>query len=947
VANPLLRLTEGFTADVVTGIRQFFARSPEVKADELQRGGASGAERAGLPFNLVSQFGYDSLANHLRIDQDLQARYTDYEEMDEYPEISCLVGSSLVFTLEWGWKRIDELAAQEGQFHVLSYDRRRRSLVPVKAERAVQSAPEGHQKPMVRVTLDSGVQITCTADHPFLTKEGTWVEAGNLESRVRLMPGVLRMRQLNEVDSGVYWQVHQPHSDSEIRSTDGKRWVWLHRLVAEEVLGVESGSYQVVHHEDADTLNNAPTNLSVESRSSHAVQHIAHLDNSEYFPEWTKERRAAQAERMRGNTFSRGNKLSDETKRRMSLAGRGRRKNAEWRHKIGMSQPTRLDITREALEAALGTGGNIAQAAKILGVSWSVAKRRAVEYDLLSRDNNHRVMKIERLDERPAVYDLTVPGYHNFVCHGVVVHNTAYDIYADDSAMPNMERGESLWVVSENKTVENDLNDMLQKQIQVEEDIWGLDRTLSKYGNAFGEVLVSEQGLVGINYLPPPTMRRVEGPQGQLLGFVQDVRGEFNLSIEDFYKLAAQRGSGADQQRPPGVLTVFEDWEVIHWRLRGKHLRSVYGHGVADPARWIWKRLCLLEDAILIYKLSRAPARYAFYIDIGEYDNERGLAYVNRVKNQFVKKKFINPNTGKMDMRHNPLAHDEDFFIPSRGGKDSTRIEVLQGPDYSETETVEYHRDKLVSALKVPKTYMGYGGESSRAALSSEDIRFARTVMRIQRETRTGYRKACRIHLVAKGADVDRYDYDVKMSVPSAILELANIEVMSATADLATRTGEILSTKWVLTTLFKYSDEEAEELIKEKDKDSLRKAKIEAQSQKMLMQAQAAVVPPAGEEGAEAGAGGAEGGAEAGAEAGAGESRLSGKDLVLLEKRIEKVLKRHQEQVERAYERKTRLKRRADSRVAEAIKGDPDLGRRLRNIQGLLQEFKASSRPVA
>lgn len=523
--------------------------------------------------------------------------------------------------------------------------------------------------------------------------------------------------------------------------------------------------------------------------------------------------------------------------------------------------------------------------------------------------------------------------------------STAYDIYADDSAMPDMERGQSIWVVSDNKGVENDLNDMFHKRMLIEENIWGLERTIAKYGNAYGEVLVADDGVVGVNFLPPPTMRRVEDPRGRLLGFIQDIRGEFNLSMEDFYKLAAQRGIDAEQKRLPGVLTVFEDWEVVHWRLRGKHLNSAYGHGVGDPARWVWKRLVLLEDALLIYKLSRAPARLAFYVDIGEYDNERGLAYVNRVKNQFVKKKFVNPSTGKLDMRYNPLSMDEDIFVPSRGGKDSTRIEVLQGPDYSETDTVEYHRDALVSALKVPKNYMGYGGESSRSALSSEDIRFARTVMRLQRETRTGMRKVCRIHLIAKGQDVNRHEFDVRMSVPSAILELAKIEVMSATADLAQRTGEILSTNWVLTHLFKYSEEEAKKLIKEKDEDSIRKAKIDAEAQRLLMIAQ---TPPA------EGGGGGEGRAEKGAEAGTGEGggsetaskHVPSREMLMVERRIARLLESHQRTIERSFDRKFSASRQIDKKISEALKDDPALSKKLRSLQGLMKDIRGSMRPV-
>lgn len=581
--------------------------------------------------------------------------------------------------------------------------------------------------------------------------------------------------------------------------------------------------------------------------------------------------------------------------------------------------------------------GSAAQAGELMRGGSPSVERAGLPFNLTSQFGYDSLAEYLRIDQG---LQARYTDYEEMDEYGEIA--SALDIYADDSAMPDMQRNQSVWVISDNKGVERDLNEMLHKKILIENDIWGLERTISKYGNAFGELLVSEQGLIGLNFLPPPTMRRVEGPKGQLLGFVQDIRGEFNLSLQDFYKLAQERGQEGERTRRPGELTIFEDWEVVHWRLRGKHLRSVYGHGVVDPARWIWKRLALLEDALLIYKLSRAPARYAFYVDIGEYDNERGLAYVNRVKNQFVKKKFINPNTGKMDMRHNPLAHDEDFFIPSRGGKDSTRIEVLQGPDYAEVDTVEYHRDKLVSALKVPKSYMGYGGEANKGSLSTEDIRFARTVMRVQRETQTGIRQACRVHLIAKGADHERYDYDVRMSVPSTILELSRLEVLSATADLASRIGEVVSTKWVLTELFDYSEQEAEQLMKDKDDDLLRKGKIEAETQKMIAQATAPPEPPApppGEGGEE------EGGEEGGEEAAAAEQRahwLRNQDRALMEKRIRGLLERHHRNLEESFDRKMQSTARAEDSVVELIKKYPALAKRLRETRDLLHEVKAA-----
>ena len=529
-------------------------------------------------------------------------------------------------------------------------------------------------------------------------------------------------------------------------------------------------------------------------------------------------------------------------------------------------------------------------------------------YLRIDQDLQQRYADYEEMDEYPEI-------------------SVALDIYADDSTSPDLDREQAIWAVSDDKKTADELNHMLHRQLLIEEDIWGVVRTLCKYGNVFGEAIVTEDGLIGLNYLPPPTTRRVEGPRGELIGFIQDIRGEFNISLEDFYTLAAQQqaardgnaqgGALAAMGRKPGELTVFEDWELIHWRLRGKHLRSVYGHAVTDPARWIWKRLALLEDALLIYKLERAPARYAFYIDVGELDAERGLAFVNKVKNSFTRQKFVNPNTGKLDMRFNPLAMDEDFFVPVRAGKRTTEIDVISGPDYSETETLEYHRDKLVSSIKIPKVYMGYGGESTRNALSSEDIRFARTVMRIQRVTRSGFRQAGRIHLIAKGMD-PRADYDMRMNVPSQILELARVEVMSATADLASRMKEDVGTKWVLTHLYKFSDDEAASVMKEKDQETLNRGKLDATVEKMRMEG----MSPEEQR----------------------QAILNGDLDVRLSKLMSAVSRRDWR---RDFEGSRGSDKRADEKLSRVLKENRDVSRRLKELGGLMLEIRGALRSSA
>jgi hypothetical protein len=556
--------------------------------------------------------------------------------------------------------------------------------------------------------------------------------------------------------------------------------------------------------------------------------------------------------------------------------------------------------------------------------------------------------------------------------------SASYDIFADDATQFDFLKNRTVWVKSKDKKIEDILDDLLHKKLDIENEIWSLARTLVKYGNVFSENIVSEEGLIGLNFLPVPTVRRIENAKGALLGFVQDVEGNFNISPEEFVNLLQKSISGQDEssfgQNINSRIVIYEDWEVTHWRLISKHLRTAYGVGIAESARWIWKRLMLLEDALLIFKLTRAPSRYAFYIDTGTLDQERALSYVDRVSHNLKRKKFISPSTNRPDMIYNPLSMDEDFFIPTREGKDSTRVEVLSGPEFQSVEDVEYFQSKLFSALKIPKAYLGQMEDISKAVLclsgdtgillegehiltlkelskkyqlnerfriyskdkngctvianaynarltrpdaevwaigldngcviratpdhpfmlangkfcelrelkikdnlmpfyevmnnkgkvvsieklnkrencydltvenyhnfalssgifvhnSQEDVQFARSVMRVQRELCNGFKKICRVHLSALNIDPHTVDYDILMTTPSSVFDLARMEVMSSKADLASRLNEIIPLNWIFQNVFQFSEDEANELIKMKHQETINRAKSEAEAE--------------------------------------------------------------------------------------------------------------------
>lgn len=448
-----------------------------------------------------------------------------------------------------------------------------------------------------------------------------------------------------------------------------------------------------------------------------------------------------------------------------------------------------------------------------------------LEHDLLSR-----FIDYEEMDDYPEI-------------------SAAIDIFADDASQPDTHLKRTIWVTSPDQTTEDVLNDLYHKTLRMDEEIWEIARTLVKYGNDYEEILVTSEGVKGLNFLAPPTVRRIEGPRGELYGFIQDFKGRFGYSPAEFQQIMAnraamQQGAGALQGgagfNGSDRLTALEDWEVVHFRLRGKHRRSVYGYSQLEAARWIWKRLMLIEDSALIYRLQRAPERYAFYVDIGDLPPQEALAYVNRVRQQHRKKKYVNPQTQKLDLKFDPMSQDEDFFIPVRQGVEGTRIEVLGSPSWQSMEDVNYFKDKLFAAIKVPRAYLGQDDSVARAVLSSEDVRFARTVLRLQRELRNGLAKVARVHLAALNIDPHSVEYDINMTVPSSIFELAQLEVRNARADLAGRMQPFVSLHWLMSNVFNMTDAEIQNIFKQRDEDAERDAYAQANSQQIIQKAVAA-----------------------------------------------------------------------------------------------------------
>jgi len=215
-----------------------------------------------------------------------------------------------------------------------------------------------------------------------------------------------------------------------------------------------------------------------------------------------------------------------------------------------------------------------------------------------------------------------------------------------------------------------------------------------------------------------------------------------------------------------------------------------------------------------------------YNLDVAEYHN---FAITGGV--------FVH-NSGKLDLKFNPLSQDEDFFVPVRKGVQQTKIEVVGSPAWQHMEDVEYFKDKLFAALKIPKVYLGAEAPRAKGSLSQQDVRFARSVLRLQRELRNGLKKIARVHLAALGIDPSRVEYEIYMTPPSSIFELAQLEVRNAKADFAGRMNQFVSMHWILQKVFGMSDTEIEYIIKQRHEEQLADAEVQAKAMGLQLDTQ-------------------------------------------------------------------------------------------------------------
>jgi len=804
-------------------------------------------------------------------------RYQDFVEM-EY----CLHGDTQI-AVPGGYKKIKDLAEEcrsesDKTFLVYAYDHNLGRIVPTWGKQARQTRVDH----AYTVTFDNGQQIIGTPNHRLMKRDGTFCKIEDIKAGDAMMPFYRRdlFNGCKEEGDGYRWIYTMD------RRSSMNGWVPEHRVIGEMIKGSPLLENEVVHHKNFIKHDNRPDNLQVMLNEDHQRLHAEILNGvkwSEKNSTWIEQFKINQTKFMSENnpaerkdiTFGRileiaervnfnARKIYEVLDTDVNVIKRTLRKhgyqnfetfarayNPDW-HDAGWCNSSKNNsrynkaVTFDRICSLFFKGMSKKQLVDSLNTTDTVLSKRLSENGFKNYtefSQNYENLKVTSVEYHGVIplFDLTVDGYKNFATDTVISHNTpeiasAMDIYADETCAQD-EKGRVLHVYSENEKIKEILEELFYDVLNVEFNLRSWVRNLVKYGDFFLYCDVSPDHGV-INVFPIP---------------VNEIIREENYDPDDPMAVRYKWVTMGNKS--------LENWEVIHFRLLGNDSFLPYGSSIIEAARRIWRQLILIEDAMLVYRVVRAPERRVFYIDVANIPPENVPMYVEEQRKNLRSSQVVDRSTGRVDLRYNPLSVDEDYFIPVRGGESGTKIDTLAGgTNAAAVEDVAYIQKKLFSALKIPKAYLGYDEAlSSKATLAQEDIRFSRTIGVIQKTIIAELNKLAIIHLYSHGFDdEDLQNFVLRLPNPSTIAQQQKLELWRSKFEIAGSAPEgQMSKEFIRKEIWGLSEEQCRDIDDQRLKEKLIDGEIE--NAKPEEEAEGETAAAGGEaEGGEGDSGGAE-----------------------------------------------------------------------------------------
>jgi len=703
------------------------------------------------------------------------------------------------------------------RFLVYSYDHETDSI---KLGRAYHPRKKGGgTREGFKVTLDNGQYVIGSIKHPFLMRDGTYKRILELEVGDSVMP--FYQHEYGYKKNGIkpYRKVYN----------FSKGYQSAHKVVAEQFYRPLEKN-EVVHHKDFNGFNNSPENLQIMDRKKHDEFHSNHSKNiiwgeenyenqfnklkshpnyiDRKFHRWNGERQGEN------NPFF-GKQHSDESNETRSKTLKEVFVN---RDQNGDKNPKyRDDLTIEVLKVRASE--HYKQNGKL--TSWSLVKDLECGYSVLQnrlKQNNtnwksfknevistlnHKIVSIEHIGPLE-VYDVTVEEYHNFATDSCFVKNTmdmdpivasALDIYSDE-CLTNNEMGKMLIVACDDDNIKGILYNLFYDILNVEFNMWSWTRNMCKYGDFYLRLYISpEYGVYQAEPISSYNVERIENSDPLNKNYVK-----FQLRPTD-----------------TSQVETLESFECAHFRLLSDSNFLPYGKSMIEGGRRVWKQLSLMEDAMLIHRIMRAPEKRIIKLDVGNIPPNEVDSFMEKTMNQMKKVPYIDAQTGDYNLRFNMQNMVEDFYLPVRGSDSGTSIDTLSGMEFTGIDDIEYLRNKFLAALKIPKAFLGYEEElSGKATLAAEDIRFARTIQRVQKILVSELEKIAIVHLYSQGyRDESLVKFSLQLTNPSTVFEKEKIDIWSNKVDVAKGMMEnnLFPKQWIYKHLFNLSDDDEKELL--------------------------------------------------------------------------------------------------------------------------------------
>ena len=406
---------------------------------------------------------------------------------------------------------------------------------------------------------------------------------------------------------------------------------------------------------------------------------------------------------------------------------------------------------------------------------------------------------------------------------------SALDIIADESTLKN-DQGDVLSIRSSDENIQKILHNLFYDVLNIEFNLWPWVRNMCKYGDFFLKLEIAEK--FGVYNVIPYTAFHIERLEGQDKENPAEVKFRFDpdgVSASDY-------GYYNVPNQPNGNSILFDNYEVAHFRLLTDMNFIPYGRSYIEPARKLFKQYTMMEDAMLIHRIVRAPEKRIFYMNVGSIPPNEVDAFMEKTVSKLKRTPYIDQSTGEYNLKYNMQNLLEDYYIPVRGNDASTKIDTANGLQWNGIEDVNYLRDKLFAALKVPKAFMGYDENTDgKATLAAQDIRFARTIERIQRIMTSELYKIALVHLYTQGyRDESLANFEISLTTPSIIYDQERIALMREKMDLATQMmdSKLFPSDYIYDNIFHLSEDQYDEyrdLVREDTKRQFRLSQIEGE----------------------------------------------------------------------------------------------------------------------